>query len=80
MSAFEPDPKQSADPIHLVRDGALTRLTGSRAVPVSGELGASRDIVSAAVSADLTQAAAVVDRDGRRALLVGPYGGRRSRR
>lgn len=75
VSAFEPDPKEPVDPVHLIRDGALTRLTAGRAVPVAGELGASRNIISAGISADMTQAAAVIDRDGRRTLMVGPYGG-----
>ncbi|MGB3698062.1 MAG: LpqB family beta-propeller domain-containing protein [Gordonia sp. (in: high G+C Gram-positive bacteria)] len=76
VSAVEPDSApRSADSVHLVRDGALTRLTGNRAVPVGGELGAGHDVESAAVSADLTRVAAVVVRDGQRTLMVGPYGG-----
>ncbi|EGD55201.1 lipoprotein LpqB [Gordonia neofelifaecis NRRL B-59395] len=76
VSSFEPEPvKRAADPVHLVRDGGLARLTGNRAVPVDGPLGSSHDLESAAISADLTRSAAVANRGGRRTLLVGPYGG-----
>lgn len=76
VNSFEPEPARRNQPLHLVRDGALTRLTGNRAVAVRGDFGSMRDIAAAAISADLSQAAAVVDRDGRRTLLVGPYDGR----
>lgn len=79
VSALEPEvEKRTADPVHLIHDGALTRLTGNRAVPVKGELGASRDIVAAAISADMTKSAAVVKRNERNVLLVGPYGGQQT--
>lgn len=76
VSTFEPEPeKRAVDPVHLVRDGGLARLTGNRAVPVDGALGAAHDLQSAAISADMSRSAAVADRGGRRVLLVGPYGG-----
>ncbi|MGB3301856.1 MAG: LpqB family beta-propeller domain-containing protein [Gordonia sp. (in: high G+C Gram-positive bacteria)] len=77
VSSLEPDPETTnAHPVHLIHNGSLTRLTGNRAVPVEGELGAAKDIVAAAISADTTKSAAIVKRAGRDVLLVGPYGGR----
>ena len=76
VSSFEPAPSHKDQPLHLVRNGALTRMTGGRAVAVRGDFGTMRDISAAAISADLSQAAAVVDRGGRRTLMVGPYNGR----
>ncbi|MBM7366175.1 LpqB family beta-propeller domain-containing protein [Gordonia hydrophobica] len=76
VSSFEPEPKRDQAPLHLVRDGVLTRLTGNRAVPVGGDFGGMRDITAAGISSDLSQAAVVVQRDGRSALMVGPYDGR----
>ena len=74
VQSFDAEPDGVPPPLHLVHDGALVRSTAGRAIPVPGRLGTSRDVRAAAVTADMSRAAAVLARGDREVLVEGRYG------
>lgn len=78
VKAFDPTTAPTTDVgLNIIRDGALLKVTDSGAVPVTGPLGISRQIRSAAIATNGSRVAAVVARGGADTtsdLTIGGYG------
>ena len=74
VQSFDADPDSGPPPLHLVYEGALVRSTAGHAIPIPGPLGTTREVRAAAVTVDMSRAAAVLARRSREVLVEGPYG------
>lgn len=75
VSSFDPAPPAETEAgLNVIRDGRLMRLSGEVLVPTGGELGRSEDVLSAAISADGREVAAVIDSPEGHRLVAGRYG------
>ncbi|MFT4043012.1 MAG: LpqB family beta-propeller domain-containing protein [Gordonia sp. (in: high G+C Gram-positive bacteria)] len=78
VRSYDPDQIPTTDiGLNIVLDGALRKVTDTGTITSGGTLGSSRLVRSAIISADASQAAAVLAHPGTRGsdLTLGPYGG-----